>query len=74
LNPIYYDYLAQYIVTKRASLEDNFQELYVDFIERLNLKELNKKLVAQTARSVRQLIASEKVIDLISLLSYSIVS
>jgi len=61
LNPVFFDYLAQYIVTKRASLEDNFQDLYIDFIERLELKDLNKKLVAQTARSIRQLIASEKV-------------
>lgn len=61
LHPEYNDYLAHYVVVKRVSMADNFQELYLEFIERLNDKVLCKKVLEQTTRSIRALISSEKI-------------
>lgn len=61
LKPEYFDYLAHYVVVKRVSMEDNFQELYLEFIERVGEKTLSKKILEQTTRSIRALISSDKV-------------
>ncbi|PWA73535.1 CCR4-NOT transcription complex subunit 1 [Artemisia annua] len=45
LDEQYYAWFAQYLVMKRASMEPNFHMLYIDFVEKINSKHLNKELV-----------------------------
>ncbi|XP_058113899.1 uncharacterized protein LOC131256857 isoform X1 [Magnolia sinica] len=44
----YYPWFAQYMVMKRASIEPNFHELYLKFLEKVNSRMLNKKIVKAT--------------------------
>ncbi|XP_019427326.1 PREDICTED: CCR4-NOT transcription complex subunit 1-like isoform X1 [Lupinus angustifolius] len=39
----YYPWFAQYMVMKRASIEPNFHDLYLTFLEKVNSKALNKR-------------------------------
>ncbi|KAG5552398.1 hypothetical protein RHGRI_010466 [Rhododendron griersonianum] len=44
----YYSWFAQYMVMKRASIEPNFPDLYLKFIDKVNSKPLNKEIVQAT--------------------------
>ncbi|XP_058068204.1 uncharacterized protein LOC131217309 [Magnolia sinica] len=44
----YYPWFAQYMVMKRASIEPNFHELYLKFLEKVNSRLLNKEIVKAT--------------------------
>ncbi|CAN0892963.1 CCR4-NOT transcription complex subunit 1, partial [Linum grandiflorum] len=44
----FYPWFAQYMVMKRASIEPNFHDLYLKFLDIINLKALNKEIVQAT--------------------------
>eukprot|EP01113_Clastostelium_recurvatum_P016806 TRINITY_DN1971_c0_g1_i2.p1 TRINITY_DN1971_c0_g1~~TRINITY_DN1971_c0_g1_i2.p1 ORF type:complete len:2308 (-),score=670.74 TRINITY_DN1971_c0_g1_i2:313-7236(-) len=60
LRPEYYDYLAQYLVVKRISLEANFHNLYLAFTEKLALPGLIDKVLLHTVEMVHALANSDK--------------
>ena len=49
----YYDWLAQYLVMKRASIESNFHSLYMSFMDALNSTRLNKAVLRETYRNIK---------------------
>ncbi|EPS67619.1 hypothetical protein M569_07155, partial [Genlisea aurea] len=59
LNEQYYPWFAQYIVMKRASIETNFHDVYLKFLEKLNLKHLNQEIVQATYENCKVLLGSE---------------
>jgi CCR4-NOT transcription complex subunit 1 len=56
----YYDYLAQYLVVKRISIEQNFHPLYLAFLEKLNLPLLSQLILSYTLDNIKTLLRSEK--------------
>lgn len=54
-------YLAQYLVIKRVSIEHNFHQLYLSFLDRLKITQLYSQLVAQTVENVKVLLKSERI-------------
>ena len=57
---VYYDWIAQYFVMKRASIEPNFHSLYANFIEMLKMSELSKIVTKETYRNIKVLLRSNK--------------
>ncbi|XP_077235419.1 transcription regulator [Tasmannia lanceolata] len=55
----YYPWFAQYMVMKRASIEPNFHDLYLKFIDKVNSRELNKEIVKATYENCKVLLRSE---------------
>ncbi|KAK9274352.1 hypothetical protein L1049_019166 [Liquidambar formosana] len=55
----YYLWFAQYMVMKRASIEPNFHELYLKFVDKVNSKSLNKEIVQATYENCKVLLGSE---------------
>ncbi|KAK1304862.1 hypothetical protein QJS10_CPB11g00341 [Acorus calamus] len=55
----YYPWFAQYLVMKRASIEPNFHDLYLKFLEKINLKSLDKEIVKATYENCKILLRSE---------------
>ncbi|KAA8515904.1 hypothetical protein F0562_019083 [Nyssa sinensis] len=55
----YNPWFAQYMVMKRASIEPNFHDLYLKFIEKINSKPLNKEIVQATYENCKVLLGSE---------------
>ncbi|GAB4861940.1 hypothetical protein Ancab_037195 [Ancistrocladus abbreviatus] len=55
----YYPWFAQYMVMKRASIEPNFHELYLKFLDKFNSKALNKEIVQATYENCKVLLGSE---------------
>ncbi|XP_058085160.1 uncharacterized protein LOC131232729 isoform X2 [Magnolia sinica] len=55
----YYPWFAQYMVMKRASIEPNFHELYLKFLEKVNSRLLNKEIVKATYENCKVLLRSE---------------
>ncbi|KAD3069237.1 hypothetical protein R6Q59_016720 [Mikania micrantha] len=55
----YYAWFAQYMVMKRASIEPNFHDLYLKFLEKANSKPLNKEIVQATYENCKVLLGSE---------------
>ncbi|XP_058083497.1 uncharacterized protein LOC131231345 [Magnolia sinica] len=49
----YYPWFAQYMVIKRASIEPNFHELYLKFLEKVNSRMLNKEIVKATCENCK---------------------
>ncbi|KAK1360773.1 hypothetical protein POM88_045247 [Heracleum sosnowskyi] len=46
----YYPWFARYLVMKRASIEPNFHDLYLKFLDKVNSKPLNKEIVQGSAK------------------------
>ncbi|EPY27898.1 CCR4-NOT transcription complex subunit 1 [Strigomonas culicis] len=61
LRPEYYEYFADYIVVKRASLEPNYHKVYLDLIGKLNARDLDRALRTATTSAVLRLLASDKI-------------
>ncbi|KAL3616494.1 hypothetical protein CASFOL_039884 [Castilleja foliolosa] len=59
LHEQYYPWFAQYMVMKRASIEINFHDLYLKFLDKVNLKPLNKEIVQATYENCKVLLGSE---------------
>ncbi|XP_059651610.1 uncharacterized protein LOC132299153 [Cornus florida] len=55
----YYPWFAQYMVMKRASIEPNFHDLYLKFLEKVDSKALNKEIVQATYENCKVLLGSE---------------
>ncbi|XP_074263170.1 uncharacterized protein LOC141585978 isoform X2 [Silene latifolia] len=55
----YYPWFAQYMVMKRASIEPNFHELYLKFLDKFNSKALNKEIVQATYENCKVLLGSD---------------
>ncbi|CAI0393707.1 unnamed protein product [Linum tenue] len=55
----YYPWFAQYMVMKRASIEPNFHDLYLKFLDKINLKALNRDIVQATYENCKVLLGSE---------------
>ncbi|XP_027108902.2 uncharacterized protein [Coffea arabica] len=55
----YYPWFAQYMVMKRASIEPNFHDLYLKFLEKVNSKQLTKEIVQATYENCKVLLGSE---------------
>ncbi|XP_057476799.1 uncharacterized protein LOC130764518 isoform X2 [Actinidia eriantha] len=59
LNEQYYPWFAQYMVMKRASIEPNFHDLYMAFLDKVNSKALNKDIVKASYENCKVLLRSE---------------
>jgi CCR4-NOT transcription complex subunit 1 len=57
---IYYSWVAQYFVMKRASIELNFHNLYANFLDVLKIEEITKKIIRETFRNIKVLLRSSK--------------
>ncbi|KAI7748630.1 hypothetical protein M8C21_012430, partial [Ambrosia artemisiifolia] len=55
----YYAWFAEYMVMKRASIEPNFHDLYLKFLDKANSKPLNKEIVQATYENCKVLLGSE---------------
>lgn len=60
---VYHPWIAQYFVTKRASIELNFHSLYSNFLETLKTPEVTDLIIKETYRNIKVLLASDKEID-----------
>lgn len=59
LNEQYYPWFAQYMVMKRASIEPNFHDLYLKFLEKVNSKALNAEIIKATYENCKALLRSD---------------
>lgn len=59
LKELYYPWFAQYMVMKRASIEPNFHELYLKFLDKINSKALHKEIIKATYENCKVLLRSE---------------
>ncbi|XVF22765.1 hypothetical protein REPUB_Repub12eG0199200 [Reevesia pubescens] len=55
----YYPWFAQYMVMKRASIEPNFHDLYLKFLDKVNSKALNKEIIQATYENCKVLLGSD---------------
>ncbi|KAL4234231.1 CCR4-NOT transcription complex subunit 1 [Mactra antiquata] len=53
-------WVSQYLVMKRASIEPNFHTLYANFVEALNIKEITDMVILETFRNIKVLLRSDK--------------
>ena len=58
----HYPWLAQYIVVKRVSIEPNFHQLYLAFLDKLNLQQLDKFIFNATFSNIDYLLRTYKLI------------
>ena len=49
----HYDWVAQYLVVKRASIEPNFHNLYMSFLDALSSTYLRKGVIRETYRNIK---------------------
>lgn len=49
----FFPWLAQYLVMKRVSIEPNFHDLYIKFMETLEWKELFQMVLQETYRNIK---------------------
>lgn len=61
LSPDYYTYLANYLVTKRVSMEENFHKLYLNLVDELNIKPLTESIVKYTYSTIISLLESKTI-------------
>eukprot|EP00760_Papus_ankaliazontas_P009892 PhM_4_TR14152/c0_g1_i1/m.51542/K12604/CNOT1, NOT1; CCR4-NOT transcription complex subunit 1 len=57
----YFQYFAEYLVSKRVALEPNFHRNYVMLIERLGLQQFEQTVVQSAYTMVRAFLKSEKI-------------
>uniref|UniRef100_A0A7N0SZB9 CCR4-NOT transcription complex subunit 1-like n=1 Tax=Kalanchoe fedtschenkoi TaxID=63787 RepID=A0A7N0SZB9_KALFE len=55
----HYPWFSQYLVMKRASIEPNYHELYLKFLDKVNLKPLNNEILQATYENCRVLLGSD---------------
>ncbi|VFQ85948.1 unnamed protein product [Cuscuta campestris] len=55
----HYPWFAQYMVMKRASIEQNFHDLYLKFLDKVNSKALFKEVVQATYENCKVLLGSD---------------
>ena len=49
----YLDWVAGYLVLKRASIEPNYHLLYMKFMDLYNSAQLNKQVLRETYRNIK---------------------
>ena len=49
----FFPWLSQYLVMKRVSIEPNFHDLYIKFMETLKWKELFQLVLQETYRNIK---------------------
>ncbi|XP_071824170.1 CCR4-NOT transcription complex subunit 1-like isoform X2 [Apostichopus japonicus] len=54
------DWLAQYLVMKRASIEINFHQLYANLVDHLKIQGLVEKVMLETYSNIEVLLSSDK--------------
>ncbi|KAI2797076.1 CCR4-NOT transcription complex subunit 1 [Blomia tropicalis] len=59
----YHQWISQYFVMKRVSLESNFHELYANFVVKLAINDLTKLVLQETYRNIKILLQSNKETD-----------
>ncbi|KAL6321921.1 hypothetical protein AAG906_035821 [Vitis piasezkii] len=59
LDEQYYPWFARYMVMKRASIEPNFHDSYLKFLDKVNSKTLNKEIVKAAYENCKVLLRSE---------------
>ncbi|KAL0554878.1 hypothetical protein IC582_008808 [Cucumis melo] len=55
----FYPWFAHYMVMKRASIEPDFHDLYLKFLDRVNSKALSKEIVQATYENCKVLLGSD---------------
>ncbi|KAL4586993.1 hypothetical protein LXL04_011641 [Taraxacum kok-saghyz] len=55
----YYPWFAQYMVMKRASIEPNFHDLYLKFLEKTSSRPLTREIVQATYENCKVLLGSD---------------
>lgn len=55
----HYAWFSQYMVMKRASIEPNFHDLYLKFLDKINSKALHKEVIKATYENCKVLLRSE---------------
>ena len=63
LKPEYHAYFARYLVIQRVSIEANFQKLYAQFLDAVDMPELSKQMVETTYENIKVLLSSDKVLS-----------
>jgi CCR4-NOT transcription complex subunit 1 len=53
--------LAQYLVTRRASLEPNIHEIYITVVDAVGFPNFYRMVVDQTYENIKVLLASSKI-------------
>lgn len=59
LSEQHYPWFAQYMVMKRASIEPNFHDLYMKFLDKVNSKALNQEIIKAAYENCKVLLRSE---------------
>jgi len=59
----HYQYFAQYLVTKRVSVESNHQENYLQLLNYAHLKGLNEAIINSTYDNINLLLSSKEIIQ-----------
>lgn len=49
----YISWMTQYLVMKRASIEPNFHQLYLEFMESLELPNYAREVLKETYRNIK---------------------
>eukprot|EP01059_Diplonema_ambulator_P012467 TRINITY_DN227_c0_g2_i1.p1 TRINITY_DN227_c0_g2~~TRINITY_DN227_c0_g2_i1.p1 ORF type:complete len:1678 (+),score=611.01 TRINITY_DN227_c0_g2_i1:61-5034(+) len=62
LKPQFMPYFGDYLVIKRASLEPNFQELYMQMLTKLSNKDLDNAVLDSTITAIKALLKSERIL------------
>lgn len=60
---MYYEWIAQYFVMKRASIELNFHSLYSNFLDVLSIPKITQFIISETHRNIKVLLLSNKEAD-----------
>lgn len=58
-------WVSQYLVMKRASIEPNFHQLYLEFMESLDITNFSKEVLKETYRNIK--VCSYEIIDCLTL-------
>jgi len=61
VTPDLYEWFAGYLVVKRASIEPNYHALYLELLEKIGEKALNRAVLHATYRNIKVLLSSGKV-------------
>ena len=56
----FFPWLAQYIVVKRVALEQNFHQMYISLLEKVNSPTLDRQLLLETYSNIKILLYSDK--------------
>ena len=70
----YHDWMGQYLVMKRASIEMNFHPLYANFIDQLKIAPLTELTIKETLRNIQVCTYQVQAIQYQSVTCYPIIT